>query len=382
MTFFKKHTLLLIYHLVFSILLLGVFTKSGTTYLFFMGCFYISLITSYIIFSYTIRSKEIEINSNINTSKIPLFALLTCVSIIVIHFIYLNDLPLVRAIFFNQKIDIINLRQNISLNSNPLINYLVSFNIKSFIPLTLLYLHIKNKNKFYWILYVLSVFYAFNMMHKSYIVIIHGPIILYCLMQKRFIYILKYALVTSFVILSLTHKLNQDIGKKNYYKYENVEKKSLSIGLLKRVLVVPGATVSGWFENVPKNLPFLHGKGYGFLCKLRGEKHVKYSKDLYPFINPNYSKKGLKGNVNVASFMYDYVNFGLLGLVLSGILLGIIFTYLEKLFKNDFNMKLVVNLIPILILSSQALTTLLFSGGWALSVILYFYFIKPTTSNC
>ena len=58
-------------------------------------------------------------------------------------------------------------------------------------------------------------------------------------MQKRFIYILKYALVTSFVILSLTHKLNQDIGKKNYYQYENVEKKSLSIGLLKRVLVVP-----------------------------------------------------------------------------------------------------------------------------------------------
>ena len=86
--------------------------------------------------------------------------------------------------------------------------------------------------------------------------------------------------------------------------------------------------------------------------------------------------------MNVASFMYDYVNFGLLGLVLSGILLGIIFTYLEKLFKNDFNMKLVVNLIPILILSSQALTTLLFSGGWALSVILYFYFIKPTTSTC
>ena len=59
------------------------------------------------------------------------------------------------------------------------------------------------------------------------------------------------------MILSLTHKLNQDIGKKNYYKYENVEKKSLSKGLLKRVLVIPGATVSGWFKNVPKNLKTL-----------------------------------------------------------------------------------------------------------------------------
>ncbi len=378
----KNHTLILIYHLVFSVLLLGVFLKSGTSFLFYMGVFYISLIGSYILISFTIPNKKINVTFNIKLIKVPLFSLLTCVSLILIHFIYLNDLPIIRAIFFNQNIDIINLRQNISENSNSLINYLMSFNVKSFIPLTLLYLHIKNKNKFYWLLYILSVLYVFNLMHKSYIIIIHGPIILYCLIQKRYIYILKYALVSSFIIVSLTHKLNQDISKKNYFRYENIEKTSIWNGLLKRILVVPGATVSGWFENVPKNLPFLYGKGYGFFCKIKGEKHIKYSKELYSLIYPNYSKKGLKGNVNVASFMYDYVNFGLLGLVLSGVLLSVVFTILEKLFIEDLIMKLVINIVPVLILSSQAFTTLLFSGGWALSVILYFCFIKPTFNNC
>ena len=80
-------------------------------------------------------------------------------------------------------------------------------------------------------------------------------------------------------------------------------------------------------------------------------------------IYPNYSKKGLKGNVNVASFMYDYVNFGLLGLVLSGVLLSVVLI-LEKLFIEDLIMKLVINIVPVLILSSQAfLFSFLVAGG-------------------
>ena len=92
---------------------------------------------------------------------------------------------------------------------------------------------------------------------------------------------------------------------------------------------------------------------------------------------PKHAKKGLKGNVNVASFMYEYANFGVYGLILSGVFLGLLFVSIEKIFVNNITLKLAINLIPVLILSSQAITTLLFSGGWGLSILLYLFIIKP-----
>ena len=51
-------------------------------------------------------------------------------------------------------------------------------------------------------------------------------------------------------------------------------------------------------------------------------------------------KKGLKGNVNVASFMYEYANFGIYGLILSGAFLGLLFLSIEKIFVNNLTLKL------------------------------------------
>ena len=147
-------------------------------------------------------------------------------------------------------------------------------------------------------------------------------------------------------------------------------------GLKNRVLIVPGKTVSSWFDHIPNDLPFLNGKGYRFAQRFTGENYINYAQELYPIMYPDHAKKGLKGNVNVAHFMYDYANFGRKGLVLSGFILAIVFYFIETMFRNNFKFKLSLNLIPLATLSSQALTTLLFSGGWGLLLGLYYLFIN------
>ena len=94
---------------------------------------------------------------------------------------------------------------------------------------------------------------------------------------------------------------------------------------------------------------------------------------------PKHEKKVLKGNVNVASFMYEYANFGIYGLILSGAFLGLLFVSIEKIFVNNLTLKLAINLIPVLILSSQAITTLLFSGGW--DIFFYIYSLSSQILN-
>ena len=96
---------------------------------------------------------------------------------------------------------------------------------------------------------------------------------------------------------------------------------------------------------------------------------------------PNYAARGIKGNVNVASFMYDYANFGWKGFIISGISIGLLFILIEWLFIDRFILKLSINTIPVFLLSSQAITTALFSGGWGLMLILYFLFIKKKDFN-
>ena len=57
-------------------------------------------------------------------------------------------------------------------------------------------------------------------------------------------------------------------------------------------------------------------------------------------------------------------------------ILAIVFYFIETMFRNNFKFKLSLNLIPLATLSSQALPTLLFSGGWGLLLGLYYLFIN------
>jgi len=150
--------------------------------------------------------------------------------------------------------------------------------------------------------------------------------------------------------------------------------------LAERVILLPGEIVSKWFDIIPEQKPFLYGCGYRFLAPILGCSYVEYQTELYPVFFPDYARRGFKGTVNTASFVYDYANFGKVGLVISGILLSILIFFIENLFEFDLVFNLSLNAFYVFMLSSSALSTLLFSGGWALILLLFFVY-KKTDKN-
>ena len=393
-TFIKNHTLFSIYTMVFLILLYGVIETSGSKYVFNMFLFFIPLITFYFGFTYLAKSKKLKGFSSLKKipDLLPDYSILIltgiCIFLIIGHLIHIGGSPGIKGFSIMDTTNIVDLRRNITSESSSLWNYLSSFNIKAILPFSLLLLAFKKKKLLLGILITIGIFYAFSLMQKSYILTVLFPIILLTLFQKKYFQSIGLFLICGIVIISLIYIQNPQMrgGVDNVTKVETPIVKRVNdtksypirviLGLKHRIFVVPGEMVSQWFHHIPKNKPFLYGGGYGFICKMKGIKHVEYSKVLYPIIRPKYAEKGLQGSVNTASFMYEYSNFGNAGLVLSALFLGFLLFFIESIFGNNVLLKTSLNLFPIFMLSSGALTTALFSGGWGLVIVLYYIFAR------
>ena len=180
------------------------------------------------------------------------------------------------------------------------------------------------------------------------------PSLIYAIFNKEWLYGLKHMGIISVVLYSLVLVHNPEISpsKSNdvTHSNEHVNKTtkqskfySIWTSLKNRVLIVPGKTVSSCFDHIPNDLPFLNGKGYRFAQRFTGENYINYAQELYPIMYPDHAKKGLKGNVNVAHFMYDKrpKNFGRKGLILSGFILAIVFYFVETIFRNNFMIQII-----------------------------------------
>lgn len=164
--------------------------------------------------------------------------------------------------------------------------------------------------------------------------------------------------------------------KKNKSAIENL--KTATEGVSERVFVTTGKASSYWLELIPDTFAYAYGCGYNFLAPLLGcdYKDYNYSRKVYDIVYESNAKKGLEGTVTVASFIYDYANFGKIGLIFSGVLLSVLFLFIQFLFKENAKHLIALNFLNIWWLSSAYYTTLLLSGGWALLILLYILF-KP-----
>jgi len=392
--FIKNHTLLSIYTVVFLILLNGVITTSGGKYIFNLFLFFTPLVIFYFGFKYFAKGRKFTFFNSLNkiTERLPknayLFLTGLCVLLLIGHLFHIGGSPGIKGYSIMDTTSIVELRRNITSEASSLWNYISSFNIKAILPFTLLLLAYKKKRMFFSILLITGSFYAFSLMQKSYILTVLFPLILLTLFNKKYFQSIGLLGVCGIVIISLVYIQNPQMrgGIDNVTKTESPIESQVDddrpypirvlLGLKHRILVVPGEMVSEWFNHIPTTKPFLYGDGYGFICKIKGIEHVEYSKILYPIIRPNYAERGLKGSVNAASFMYEYSNFGKFGLILSGFLLALLLFIIESIFGDNVLLKTSLNLFPIFMLSSGALTTALFSGGWGLIIILYYIFAK------
>lgn len=409
--FFRTNTIFCLYTIVFLLLSYGVYLTSGTKYLGYLGIYYISLLVFYFLFVWfgnklnftdrlkNIKGRELDIN--------PIFIVAPILGFILIHLITLGGSPTIKALSMDTWQEIAKLRESIGSNVNPLIGYGSSIILKAGLPFFLLYFFIKDKKLWYWMLFAIGTFYVFSMMQKSFIVGFLFPALVYAIVSKKYLYGLKYIVVMVAVVVGLSKIANPNVAAEKEdlitdntevviqpdsipqidtsvttftEVVENADKTpskfaTLLYGLQRRILIVPGKIVSAWFDHIPKNKPFLYGDGYRIVAKIKGGEHRSYASELYPLINPKYAKQGFRGTVNSASFMYDYANFGAWGLVLSGFILSLVFIFIESFYAENFLLKLSLNLYPLLFLTSSAITTLMFSGGWAFFLLFYYLFL-------
>lgn len=396
----RKNYTLLLYAFVIIVLMIGIYAQSGTSFFFYLFVFVASFYSCSFLFL-KLKLHEV-IHRMISTFQLPvfyseriaIFAIVSVVACIGIHLTYIGELPVLVCLNSVDELWIADYRNSLTRNTPTIINYMSSFLITAAIPFFMVYVYQKMKTKWFWFFTVLSAIYALNLLQKSYIVTIFIPILMFFIVSKKWTKVFLLSAFCAVSVLFLVMLSNPSLRSKSYEsapeQKQAIEKIKVDeevkyplvnaiIGTFERVVYTPGKVVSQWFEAVPEKLPFQHGCGYRFLAPVLGCEFREYAYEIYPIAYPHYVERGFSGSVNTASFMYDYVNFGTIGLALSGLLLALIFCFVQGVFLNDHEGSIIFNTFPVLILSSTSISTLMFSGGWGLLLLLYFLFGKTLT---
>lgn len=374
--------------IVFFLLSIGVYQNSSTKHFDKLLIVLLSFIFVYFISSKLIKDKYLDFIRNFENIRVfsylkdlNLFLLITSLTLIILDMIVIGGPPIIYALSSSNLKSFCEYRENIHRDSSVIFIYLSSINIKAILPFTLFHFIVLNKKYIYIPLIFLAGLYGFSMMQKSFMFSIFFPAISYTLIQKKWILSVSLSLILLIGVFSLTIMLNKYIDKEKKFKeLEEFDQSPfllrLSKGLVKRVVKLPGETISQWFNVIPKKKPYLYGDGYPIIAKLRSRKYIDYSKELYPILKPNYVKNGLSGTVNVATFVREYSNFGYLGLFFGGTLIALVLVFVDKIFFGYGNFYYSINLFSIFLFSSSSILTILFSGGWIVLIFLFFIFCK------
>lgn len=392
----KNHSIVLIYIFTFFVVSIGIFANTGFKYMNYLLLFFGVFIATYAFLQWDKISGSRFVNaiSNIiplqNTVllKTMLYGLLIFTIVFpFVHFSYLGYYPFLDALMSTDHYEIAFIRQNIIEHNNGLIKYLSSFTVKGLMPFMLFFFYIY-KRKISYIILIVSIFYAFGLLQKANIVTIIFPLVIYLTLKGRFwqvsIYICLIILGIFFLTMTANPELriwDQRVGKQIVKQEKQIDIMITSThiafdSLIYRTIITTGTASSYWFSVIPNIYPYARGCGYHFLAPILGCNYddYDYARKIYDYFYKKEAKMGLKGTSNVASFVYDFANFGYWGLLYSAMIHACLFFLLIKIFRNNLYWTLSLNSIHVVWLSSAALTSTLFSGGWAIMVFLFLIF--------
>lgn len=403
----KPNGLFALYLACFGLVSFGVVVETGTNYVHYLGIFLVSLLAFYSAFFLAFKKIGLGssgvfsglIKSGETAKKIGIGTLILMAILAIGHWLHLGQIPTLTALQSSDYYYVQHLRREITFIDSSFWRYGSSFLIRALMPFFLLWSFRTFKKKTFWIIAVLMVIYSVSLLPKSFVLIVLLPTIVYALLNKNFksAFSLSGMVIGSlaFLVVVANPGLRMDKSKleqNSPYKVESVPstatvdstKSKLRLTtevLARRVLIVPGYVVGKWFECVPDSLPFLDGCGYRFIAGPKGCEFHNYPHELWQFVHPDYHAVGRKGTVNTASFMYDYVNWGWKGLVISGLILGLVLAFIENLFAQSFIAKISINALAVFWLTSTSLFTLLLSGGWGLMIALYAVFSRSFSDD-
>jgi hypothetical protein len=382
--FCKNNSAFSIFCLMIGILSIGMIATSGFSHIDKLAFVAVAFVLTYFLVKrmFPLRNngvlvKPFEIIGQVRYLNEALFVV--CLGLFALDMFTIGAIPVFQASSLKTVKELTELRANIHSDSSTVLVYITSWNLKALIPFALLHFYYVKRKWFFYILLCLGSFYSLALMQKSFIFSVLTPITIYMIIKRNYLHLLVLVgvLLTTLFILTaqLSHLVESDESYTNKPE-EPTNWTTIPKGLAKRVFIVPGEMVSLWFSAIPDQRPFLYGDGYNLIAKMKGHRFVDYNEELYPLFRPEYTSQGLKGTVNVASFVREYSNFGYAGLVIAAVFLASFLYFLERLFVKNKLLFISLNAFPILLLSSSNVLTILFSGGWAVIIVLYLIF-KP-----
>lgn len=350
-------------------------------------------------------SSKLSLQHRVSPQHITLAFVVFIILVIIVHALYVHGFPGYKALMEFKQLRIFSLRKSITSGIPGWLKYVYSFSIKAIIPVGLVYMHLHKRRWPMLIFVLLAFFIGINSMQKSHFLSFFIPLTLLLFYQRQFkkgllliagiffcivfmIFVtnpsLKYSAFSPFMSEARERVVKKDVaqGAVNMPQMSLGEANEKAVNsIILRTFYLPGSTVGKWFDAIPRKKPFLHGKGYKLYSSITGKPFHDYGRELYPVLYPHYAKRGFAGSVNVASFMYEYANFGLWGLPLSAFIITLILLGITFIFRGNWTMQILFNTIPVLFLSSGSYTILLFSGGWGLIILLYILLLHPSKTK-
>jgi oligosaccharide repeat unit polymerase len=102
----------------------------------------------------------------------------------------------------------------------------------------------------------------------------------------------------------------------------------LLAAIMRRLFVMPAEILYAYFEILPDRLGFLHGRTIGRVAWLLGEPPFNLSNYVYQYLFPTRIESGAAPSAFVGFF---YADFGMIGVVLGGIVAGAVFQAIHVL---------------------------------------------------
>ena len=400
--FISRHIIITFMLLMVLEITIGLVHYTGWTYMPDL-CLYVgSLLFFYFGLSWLIkrysdrltRLLDIKFINNIKVLNVLSYIVLGCIVIFMIyHLIFLGHIPVWTAYKSLDYYGIAGIRQSITEHHNAFIHYTSSMILKAVMPFLLLFFYIRKK----WLFAVMlpiGIFYDLAMMQKAFIVTLLVPLIVYLFIKR------KYLLSGVFAVLALagvmlliinaspslraseeeikeymaTHRRAYVPQKTNVSFTETMTASSGAV--FDRVMFQTGRDVGRWFTLIPDKLPYAKGCGYRLLAPILGcsASDYEYEHVIWDNLYIVEYNEGLRGTVTSAHFMYDYSNFGRPGLVLAGFVLACVFVVLNLVFGKHRKWLVSLNILYILWLTNVSLYSSLLSGGWILTILLFWLF--------
>lgn len=408
----KNSAVFLLYCGLLAALCRSVTAESGFTNTPYLLTYAGSLLLSYLLFSRLLGIRGVSSGA----PKMPADSRLArisdrlangllagCAIFIALHFFYLGQVPVLGGIVSNDYYDIMRIRQSVFFEAPAVFRYLPNIVLKSLIPFLLLYFYVTGRRRIFLIALGVGTFYGLALMNKMFVVILYAPLMLYLLFSRRFFLAARMALIPVAALALLVFVQNPQVRPEFWTPRDKAtasgkpliieaptlaetmaaRKKTESSSypvvqfvetIYLRIFVVPGQVVAVWFSNIPARLPFANGCGYRFVAAIRGCEFQFYPSLVHDIENPILVREGVHGTMTAASFMEDYANFGYRGLVLSGVVFAFLLAFIARMFSGDWRWALMLNFIPVAMMIELPLSTVLLTGGWAVTLLLYLVF--------